>query len=90
MLQWLKRKHPNKVIVANIEPVEIPANNSEQRRRRLAFYEKNGFQWLPYRVSDDSGLYDIISTDSTFEETEYMKLIMELGFAVYNPKLLKL
>lgn len=90
ILQWLKRNYPNKVIVANIEPVEILANNAEQRRRRLTFYEKNGFQWLPYRVSDDSGLYDIISTDNTFEEKEYMELIMELGFAVYNPKLLKL
>lgn len=90
MLQWLKRNYPNKMIVANIEPVGISAKNAEQRRRRLAFYEKNGFQWLPYRVSDDSGIYDIISTDTTFNDTEYMDLIIELGFDVYNPKLLKL
>jgi len=61
----------------------------DQRLRRLAFYQLNGFRRLPLRLDDESGLYDIIFSGNSFSEQEYMRLITELGFDAYRPKLLK-
>lgn len=68
LLHWLRESYPNKAVVGNIEPVEIGADNEEQRIRRFAFYERNGFSRLSFRLSDDSGLYDIISTEDIFDK----------------------
>ena len=88
LLLWLGENYSDKVIVANIEPTGLGADNEEQRIRRFAFYERNGFHKIPLQLSDDSGLYDIISSDTYFDKNEYMKLIEELGFGVYHPKIL--
>lgn len=90
LLHWLREFYPDKVVVGNIEPTGIGADNEEQRIRRFVFYERNGFGKVPYRLSDDSGLYDIISSGSTFDKDEYMRLIDELGFGDYHPVLLPL
>ncbi len=91
LLTWLKESYTNKIIVGNIEPTGLHSDNEEQRVRRLHFYERNGFHLIPYRLSDDSGLYDIISTgsDSDFNANEYLLLIAELGFDAYRPCLLE-
>lgn len=85
LLGWLMDRYPDKAVVGNIEAVGFDADNEEQRVRRLSFYERHGFRRLPLRLSDDSGLYDIISTGGTFSEEEYMRLIKELGFDAYHP-----
>lgn len=90
MIQWLIKMYPDKTIVGNIEPIGFDAENEDQRIRRLAFYKRNGFHKEPFRLIDDSGLYDIISTGSVFDEKEYMRLIDELGFGFYHPSLLPL
>ena len=90
LLQWLIETYSNKTVVGNIESVGFKAANENQRIRRLAFYERNGFHRVPFRLSDDSGLYDIISTGSVFDEKEYMQLIYELGFGSYHPSLQRL
>lgn len=90
LLQWLREKYPDKAIVGNIEPIGMDSDNEEQRIRRLAFYERNGFHLIPFRLSDDSGIYDIISTSDSFNEEEYERLIVELGFDVYHPKIQKI
>lgn len=88
LLSWLKEEYPDRAVVANIEPTGFDADNEEQRVRRLSFYERNGFRRLPWRLDDDSGLYDIISSGSSFDKEEYMRLITELGFGAYHPKLI--
>ncbi len=88
LLRWLTDRYQGKSVVGNIEPVGFGADNEEQRVRRLAFYERNGFRRLSVRMDDESGLYDIISSGSVFDEQEYMRLITELGFDAYHPRLL--
>ena len=64
------------------------ADNEAQRRKRLQFYEKNGFSGTGFRLSDDSGVYDILSSSTRFDRDEYTRLIGELGFGAYHPKLI--
>ncbi len=87
LIKWLMKMYSDKSIVGNIESLGFNAENEGQRIRRFAFYERNGFHKEPFRLIDDSGFYDIISTGSAFDEKEYMRLIDELGFGIYNPSL---
>ncbi len=87
LIQWLIKMYSDKTVVGNIEPTGFNAENEDQRIRRLAFYERNGFHKEPFRLIDDSGLYDVISTGPVFDEKEFMQLIDELGFGSYNPSL---
>lgn len=43
ILECVKTKAGEKPIVLNIEPLDSNAENCEQRKRRLTFYEKNGY-----------------------------------------------
>ena len=56
LLAELERRHPGCTIVLDIEPV-IAADNAEQRRRRLTFYERAGFRDTGYAVVDSMGEY---------------------------------
>lgn len=88
LLHWLSGMYPDKTIVGNIEPTGLDAENEYQRIRRYEFYNRNGFHREPFRLFDDSGMYDIIFTGSAFDEKEYLRLIDELGFGAYHPQLL--
>ncbi|WP_167145108.1 GNAT family N-acetyltransferase [Actinomyces sp. ZJ308] len=57
LLAELERRHPGCSIVLDIEPVVAEADNAEQRRRRLAFYERAGFRDTGYAVIDSMGEY---------------------------------
>ena len=88
LLCWLRENYPDKAVVGNIESTGSGAENEHQRIWRCEFYKRNGFRRVAFRLSDSSGLYDIISTDSAFDEKKYLRLIGELGFGAYHPHLL--
>ena len=55
---------------------------------RYAFYRRNGFRRLNWRMCDSSRLYDIISTSDFFDSRQYMEMILELGFGAYEPRII--
>lgn len=55
---------------------------------RYAFYRRNGFRRLSWRMCDSSRLYDIISTSDFFDSRQYMEMILELGFGAYEPRII--
>lgn len=57
LLAELERRHPGCTIVLDIEPVIAEADNADERRRRLAFYERAGFRDTGYAIVDSMGEY---------------------------------
>ena len=57
LLAELSRCHPSCTIVLDVEPVVDDAPNAEQRRRRLAFYERAGFRDTGLALTDATGEY---------------------------------
>lgn len=89
MLEWLKEHLDGKTIVLNMERVGFDAANEGQRVRRWHFYERLGYIRQSYYLSDDSGEYDIVTSEEYFNLNEYMELIEQIGFGAYHPKLIK-
>jgi GNAT superfamily N-acetyltransferase len=61
------RSYPDRAVVLDIEPVDETADNYEERRRRLHFFEKNGFHDTGYEMRDESGPYRILSNAEGFD-----------------------
>ena len=74
LLAELERRRPGCSIVLNIEPVIDEADNAEQRRRRLSFYERAGFRDTGYAIQDSTGEYWTLAREApgtTFDPDDF-------------------
>lgn len=67
LVQEVIRAYPDRAVVLDIEPVDETADNYGERRRRLRFFEKNGFHDTGYEMRDESGPYRILSNAKGFD-----------------------
>ena len=67
LVQEVIRAYPDRAVVLDIEPVDETADNYEERRRRLRFFEKNDFHDTGYEMRDESGPYRILSNAEGFD-----------------------
>ena len=76
-----QHRHPGCSIVLDIEPVIAEADNAEQRRRRLAFYERAGFRDTGYAVLDSTGEYWTLVREApgtTFDPDDFRDTLRRL------------
>lgn len=57
-----------------IEPIEKQVDNFQQRQRRLAFYEHNGYQILPYYYYENDEKYQVVSNQISASLTGFLAL----------------
>ncbi|WP_458407215.1 hypothetical protein [Anaerotignum sp.] len=88
ILELLKKKHNEKEIVLNVEPLDELAENCEQRRKRMDFYHRNGFRDTGYRLVDVTGEYMILSTAKKLSVENYREAISRIGMNLYKPKVI--
>lgn len=88
ILSLLKEQNPEKEITLNIEPLDERSENYEQRKRRMAFYRRNGFCDTGYCLADMTGEYSILSTADNFSAADYKKAIAQIGMNFYKPKVI--
>lgn len=89
ILQYIKRKFPDKTITLNIEPLAPNSGNYAQRVRRYEFYVKNGFVDTQYQITDNSGSYQILATTEKFSIKAYKSVIKRLSFGFYSPRVMQ-
>ncbi len=81
ILQEIARRAGQRPIFLVIEPLDESADNYEQRLKRLAFYEKNGYQLTDYIYFENQEVYQVltnqISTD--FQDFERLAKRIELS-----------
>ena len=97
ILSHLKTTHPNKTITLNIEPIDKNCDNYEERVKRLAFYNRNGFVDSGYTVYDVGGGFTVLYTKTNvdggkefkFLPNEYVKAYKQMTFGLWNVKIEK-
>lgn len=87
ILEHLKQKHAGKVIIVNVEPLDDHAENADQRRQRMRFYEKNGFFDTGYDIAEVGGIFRILSTNRELNPNEYLQVFRKLSFGFWRPKI---
>ncbi len=63
ILKILQKKYRDKRIFLCIEAMDPKAENYDQRVKRKAFYERNGFKMLPFSVQEGTMEYDCMAVD---------------------------
>ncbi len=85
LLQVLYDKYPQKHISLFIETMsDKNADNYEQRIKRLAFYEKNGFFHTGLKAGFKTPFIDILSTDKNFDTIKAKKLLRGMPMKIFT------
>ncbi len=85
LIKTLFDKYPNKSVSLFIETMDDKkAENYEQRIKRLAFYEKNGFVHTGIKAGGKSPFIDILSTDKEFDAKKAKKLLRFMPMKIFT------
>lgn len=87
ILQALQRMYS--CVCLNIEPLDEDAPNYSQRRRRFAFYQKNGFYDTGYYVWEVGGKFRVLSTEPVLDVPQYKQVFRKLTFGIWNVRMEK-
>lgn len=87
ILHRLKADFQGKVIFLNVEPLDVQAENYEQRIRRVDFYHRNGFEPTNYYIFDNDDRYLILCSDRQFPIEDYRNALKSLSFGLYTAKI---
>lgn len=79
ILQEIHNRYPNKKIVISIEPCEISVPDLEIRKRRKAFYLRNGYKEAGYMLKLNGVVQEIIIAGGDFVKKEF-----RIFFALYS------
>ena len=79
ILQEIHNRYPNKKIVISIEPCEIGVPDLEIRKRRKAFYLRNGYKETGYMLKLNGAVQEIIIIGGDFIKKEFRTF-----FALYS------
>lgn len=89
ILTSLKNTYAKKEIIINIEPLDDQAENHEQRLKRLAFYEKNGWQLTEHHLTIEGQTFAVMSQSGQLNETNYLDLFASFSLGLVKVKLTK-
>ncbi len=82
ILAALRRAYPQKALLVEVEAPDEAAANCDQRQKRIAFYERNGFIDLDRTITGRGVSYRILSTDPDFDREAYRQLFSYLSFGL--------
>ena len=82
-------KNTYQTVVLNVEPLLPQAENLAQRRKRFAFYEKNGFFDTGFYVWEIGGKFRVLSTAAELNVPDYKAVFKKLSLGFWNVKILR-
>ncbi len=78
VLRTLRAMYPDRAIALMIEdPEEQDADNKEERKGRLKFYEQNGFRRLSIKINEAGVGYELLGTDETVTQTDFLMMMKD-------------
>lgn len=77
ILEYLKEQY-KKPITLNAEPRDDDSENADERSRRFAFYERNGFSDTGYVLQDTKMTYTVLSSAKKFAIEDYYGALLGL------------
>lgn len=89
ILQQLRNKFPDKKIIISIEPCVVNTPDIDLRKRRKAFYMRNGYRETGYMIKLNGVVQEIIITNGEFLKKEFFSFFVLYSFGSIYPKIWK-
>ena len=84
ILNLIKEYYGDKPITLTIEsPYKEDAENIDERKKRLKFYEKNGYSLINVPINDWGVEYEMLSTNGIVTKEEFLRLMRNTYFYLY-------
>ena len=79
ILAEIRDKYPDKKLIVSIEPCEDTSPDIEIRKRRKAFYGRNGYGETDFQIKLSGVVQDVLIANGEFRKNEFL-----LFFALYS------
>ena len=89
ILREVKSRYPDKKIIISIEPCDARAPDIGLRKRRKAFYLRNGYQETGYFMKLNGVVQEIIITGGQFVKGEFRRFLARYSNGIMWPKIWK-
>ena len=89
ILNHMRQTNPGKTILLNVELLDERAPNYDERVRRMAFYEKNGFCDTDYNIREVGGVFRVLSSTGKMDKNAYQKVFLKLSYGLWKPEITK-
>ena len=87
ILKEIKNRYPDKKIMVSIEPSDDSAPDIEARKRRKAFYRKNGYGETGYMIKLSGVVQEIMITNGDFDKKEFLLFFIFYSNGTVWPKI---
>lgn len=87
ILKEIKNRYPDKKIMVSIEPCDDSAPDIEVRKRRKAFYRKNGYGETGYMIKLSGVVQEIMITNGDFDKKEFFLFFIFYSNGTVWPKI---
>lgn len=84
-IETLKALYPDKKQVVDFERIDETAPNNCQRKKRKAFYLRNGYRETGLFLSYFGVDYEVMCMDSAFDAEEYKELMKAIPVKGFHP-----
>ena len=71
ILAKIRDTYPDKKLIVSIEPCEDTAPDIEVRKRRKAFYQRNGYSETGYQIKLSGVVQDVLIANGEFRKCEF-------------------
>ena len=85
-LETLRATYPDKKQVVDFEMLDDAASNSEQRKKRRAFYLRNGYKETGFYLSYLGVDYEVFCMEDTFDSEMFKRMMSTLKIEGFNPE----
>lgn len=82
----MRTLYPQKRLILDFEMLDETAANCEQRKKRRAFYLRNGFQETGWFISYNNIDFEIVSADGHLDLEKYKARMLTLEIEHFHPR----
>ena len=89
ILQEIQKKYPTKKIIISIEPCDETAPDIEIRKKRKAFYLRNGYKETGYMIKLAGVVQEIIIANGEFNKSQFRRFFVLYSNGTMWPRIWK-
>ena len=89
ILQEIQKKYPTKKIIISIEPCDEAAPDIEIRKKRKAFYLRNGYKETGYMIKLAGVVQEIIIANGEFNKSQFKRFFVLYSNGTMWPRIWK-
>ena len=89
ILQEIQKKYPTKKIIISIEPCDETAPDIEIRKKRKAFYLRNGYKETGYMIKLAGVVQEIIIANGKFNKSQFKRFFVLYSNGTMWPRIWK-